>query len=176
MTDDVCDDSHASPSGDTLCSMSEPREREPWARRLATTLGCAMLALSGCGSVERASPPRPVQPSPSLPDAVRRIHVSSAGDDAADGLTAATARRTLAAALMLVRDARGDEVLLRRGDVFDLAETVRLPFSGESTARPFVLAAAAKHLASVTLELGGKSPTIIDELSLIHISEPTRPY
>jgi aldehyde dehydrogenase (NAD+) len=36
-------------------------------------------------------------------------------------------------------------------------------FTGSSTVGKLVMAAAARHLASVTLELGGKSPVIVDE-------------
>ncbi|MCP6368149.1 aldehyde dehydrogenase family protein, partial [Klebsiella pneumoniae] len=35
-------------------------------------------------------------------------------------------------------------------------------FTGSTNVGKIVMTAAAKHLASVTLELGGKSPTIID--------------
>ncbi len=108
---------------------------------VATVTALALLSLLGCGAPEPPSAREPAPPALPPAAAIRRIHVSSAGDDAADGLTPATARRTLAAALAIVRDARGDEVLLRRGDVFGLVEPVRLTFSGESAARPFVLSA-----------------------------------
>src|SRR5690606_19661107 len=36
-------------------------------------------------------------------------------------------------------------------------------FTGSTRVGKIVMAAAAKHLATVTLELGGKSPVIIDE-------------
>ena len=60
------------------------------------------------------------------------------------------------------------EVALFEGGV-DVAEALlELPFNhifftGSTRVGKIVMAAAAKHLASVTLELGGKSPVIIDE-------------
>ena len=119
-----------------------------------------------------------------------------------------------------------NEVVVVEGAVETATSLLDLPFShifftGAPSIGKIVMAAAAKNLASVTLELGGKSPTIIDEtaniggivnriawakfcnngqiciapdyilvheskkeefidrlqkLSLIHISEPTRPY
>jgi len=53
-------------------------------------------------------------------------------------------------------DARVAEALLARP--FD-----HVFFTGSPAVGKLVMAAAAKHLTSVTLELGGKSPTIIDE-------------
>jgi aldehyde dehydrogenase (NAD+) len=61
-----------------------------------------------------------------------------------------------------------NEVALFEGGV-DVAEALlELPFNhifftGSTRVGKIVMAAAAKHLASVTLELGGKSPVIIDE-------------
>lgn len=43
-------------------------------------------------------------------------------------------------------------------------------FTGSPMVGKIVMAAAAKHLTSVTLELGGKSPTIIDESANIHLA------
>jgi hypothetical protein len=62
-----------------------------------------------------------------------------------------------------------NEVALFEGDV-DVAEALlELPFNhifftGSTRVGKIVMAAAAKHLATVTLELGGKSPVIIDEV------------
>ncbi len=61
-----------------------------------------------------------------------------------------------------------DEVALFEGDVSIAEALLELPFShifftGSTRVGKIVMAAAAKHLASVTLELGGKSPVIIDE-------------
>lgn len=68
----------------------------------------------------------------------------------------------------LVRDAfPEDEVMLVEGGV-ELGEALlRLPFdhfffTGEPRVGRRVMEAAAKHLASVTLELGGKSPVVVD--------------
>jgi aldehyde dehydrogenase (NAD+) len=60
------------------------------------------------------------------------------------------------------------EVALFEGDVSVATELLELPFNhifftGSTRVGKIVMAAAAKHLATVTLELGGKSPVIIDE-------------
>ncbi|WEK46100.1 MAG: aldehyde dehydrogenase family protein [Candidatus Andeanibacterium colombiense] len=60
------------------------------------------------------------------------------------------------------------EVALFEGDVSVATALLELPFNhifftGSTRVGKIVMAAAAKHLASVTLELGGKSPVIIDE-------------
>lgn len=61
-----------------------------------------------------------------------------------------------------------NEVALFEGDVSVATALLELPFShifftGSTRVGKLVMAAAAKHLASVTLELGGKSPVIVDE-------------
>lgn len=61
-----------------------------------------------------------------------------------------------------------NEVALFEGDVSVASALLELPFShifftGSTRVGKIVMAAAAKHLASVTLELGGKSPVIVDE-------------
>jgi aldehyde dehydrogenase (NAD+) len=69
----------------------------------------------------------------------------------------------------IVREVFGEnEVALFEGDVGVATELLELPFShifftGSTRVGKIVMAAAAKHLATVTLELGGKSPVIIDE-------------
>ncbi|MGC1270669.1 MAG: aldehyde dehydrogenase family protein [Croceibacterium sp.] len=60
------------------------------------------------------------------------------------------------------------EVALFEGDVSVATALLDLPFNhifftGSPRVGKIVMAAAAKHLASVTLELGGKSPVIVDE-------------
>jgi aldehyde dehydrogenase (NAD+) len=60
------------------------------------------------------------------------------------------------------------EVALFEGEVDVATALLDLPFNhifftGSTHVGKIVMTAAAKHLASVTLELGGKSPTIIDE-------------
>lgn len=60
------------------------------------------------------------------------------------------------------------EVALFEGDVSVAQALLELPFNhifftGSTRVGKIVMAAAAKHLASVTLELGGKSPVIIDD-------------
>lgn len=61
-----------------------------------------------------------------------------------------------------------NEVALFEGDVQTSQELLKLPFNhifftGAPSIGKIVMRAAAEHLASVTLELGGKSPTIVDE-------------
>ena len=61
-----------------------------------------------------------------------------------------------------------DEVALIEGEVEVAEELLKLPFNhifftGSPKVGKIVMEAASKHLTSVTLELGGKSPTIIDE-------------
>jgi aldehyde dehydrogenase (NAD+) len=61
-----------------------------------------------------------------------------------------------------------NEVALFEGDVGVAQALLELPFShifftGSTRVGKLVMAAAAKHLATVTLELGGKSPVIIDD-------------
>jgi len=61
-----------------------------------------------------------------------------------------------------------NEVALFEGDVSVAEALLEQPFNhifftGSTRVGKIVMAAAAKHLATVTLELGGKSPVIIDE-------------
>jgi aldehyde dehydrogenase (NAD+) len=61
-----------------------------------------------------------------------------------------------------------NEAVVFEGDVSVAEALLALPFNhifftGSTRVGKIVMAAAAKHLASVTLELGGKSPVIIDE-------------
>ncbi|MEQ9466961.1 MAG: aldehyde dehydrogenase family protein [Ekhidna sp.] len=61
-----------------------------------------------------------------------------------------------------------EEVSVVLGAVEESQELLALPFdhiffTGSPQVGKIVMAAAAKHLASVTLELGGKSPTIVDK-------------
>jgi aldehyde dehydrogenase (NAD+) len=61
-----------------------------------------------------------------------------------------------------------NEVALFEGDVSVAQALLELPFNhifftGSTRVGKIVMTAAAMHLASVTLELGGKSPVIIDE-------------
>lgn len=60
-----------------------------------------------------------------------------------------------------------DEVALVEGNVEVAQELLKLPFNhifftGSSKVGKIVMKAAAENLSSVTLELGGKSPTIVD--------------
>lgn len=61
-----------------------------------------------------------------------------------------------------------NEVAIFEGDAATSTALLALPFdhiffTGSPAVGKIVMAAAAKHLTSVTLELGGKSPTIVDE-------------
>ncbi len=72
-------------------------------------------------------------------------------------------------AATIIREAFDErDVALFEGDVSVATALLDLPvhhifFTGSTRVGKIVMAAAAKHLASVTLELGGKSPVIIDD-------------
>lgn len=68
-----------------------------------------------------------------------------------------------------------DEVAIFEGDASTSTALLALPFdhiffTGSPAVGKIVMAAAAKNLTSVTLELGGKSPTIIDETADIDLA------
>jgi aldehyde dehydrogenase (NAD+) len=68
-----------------------------------------------------------------------------------------------------------DEVTVIEGDAQTAQALLELPFdhiffTGSPAIGKVVMAAAAKHLTSVTLELGGKSPTIIDASANIELA------
>jgi aldehyde dehydrogenase (NAD+) len=71
-------------------------------------------------------------------------------------------------AAKIIREAFDEnEVALFEGDVTVATALLELPFNhifftGSTRVGKVVMAAAARHLASVTLELGGKSPVIVD--------------
>ena len=61
-----------------------------------------------------------------------------------------------------------DEVAVVEGDAVETQQLLALPFdhfffTGSTRVGRIVAEAAAKHLASTTLELGGKSPAIVDD-------------
>ena len=65
-----------------------------------------------------------------------------------------------------------EEVALVEGEVETSTQLLQLPFNhifftGSPNVGKIVMTAAAKHLTSVTLELGGKSPTVIDKTANI---------
>lgn len=71
-----------------------------------------------------------------------------------------------------------DEVALFEGSLPTSQALLALPFdhiffTGSPAVGKVVMAAAAKHLASVTLELGGKSPTIVDESADLKMAAET---
>ena len=76
---------------------------------------------------------------------------------------------TASVAATIIREAFAEnEVALFEGDVGVATALLELPFNhifftGSTRVGKLVMAAAAKHLASVTLELGGKSPVIVDQ-------------
>lgn len=68
-----------------------------------------------------------------------------------------------------------DEVTVIEGDAQTAQALLDLPFdhiffTGSPAIGKVVMAAAAKHLTSVTLELGGKSPTIVDATANIELA------
>ena len=68
-----------------------------------------------------------------------------------------------------------NEVALIEGGVDVSTELLKLPFNhifftGAPSIGKVVMSAAAKNLTSVTLELGGKSPTIVDETADIDVA------
>lgn len=72
-------------------------------------------------------------------------------------------------AAIIIREAFDEnEVAVFEGDVGVAQQLLELPFNhifftGSTRVGKLVMAAAARHLATVTLELGGKSPVIVDE-------------
>ncbi len=67
------------------------------------------------------------------------------------------------------------EVALLEGGVETSTELLKLPFNhifftGAPSIGKIVMKAAAEHLTSVTLELGGKSPTIVDETANVKLA------
>jgi aldehyde dehydrogenase (NAD+) len=71
-----------------------------------------------------------------------------------------------------------NEVAVVEGDAKVATLLLNLPFNhifftGSPAIGKVVMQAAAKHLASVTLELGGKSPTIVDETADIKFAAQT---
>ena len=75
---------------------------------------------------------------------------------------------TASVAARIIREAFDErEVAVFEGDVDVATALLELPFNhifftGSTRVGKLVMAAAARHLASVTLELGGKSPVIVD--------------
>lgn len=68
-----------------------------------------------------------------------------------------------------------NEIALIEGGIATSTELLSLPFNhifftGAPSIGKIVMEAASKHLASVTLELGGKSPTIVDETANVDVA------
>jgi aldehyde dehydrogenase (NAD+) len=68
-----------------------------------------------------------------------------------------------------------DEIAVAEGDAVVATELLKLPFdhiffTGSPNVGKIVMRAAAEHLSSVTLELGGKSPAVIDETADIAVA------
>lgn len=68
-----------------------------------------------------------------------------------------------------------NEVAVFTGGVEEAKSLLELPFNhifftGSPAVGKIVMAAASRHLASVTLELGGKTPTIVDETADVKIA------
>jgi aldehyde dehydrogenase (NAD+) len=71
-----------------------------------------------------------------------------------------------------------NEIAVVEGDAQTATILLNLPFNhifftGSPAIGKVVMQAAAKHLASVTLELGGKSPTIVDETADVKFAAQT---
>ncbi|WP_299115721.1 aldehyde dehydrogenase family protein [uncultured Winogradskyella sp.] len=71
-----------------------------------------------------------------------------------------------------------DEIALIQGDVDVAQNLLQLPFNhifftGSIPVGKIVMKAAARHLSSVTLELGGKSPVIIDKSADVKLAAKT---
>ena len=135
-------------AGTTACINYEPRGRcliiSPWSNPLALTLGPLISAIAAGNTAI-------VKPSESSPN-----------------MAAAIAR--------LLGDVfPQDEVAVFEGGSETSTSLLQLPFdhiffSGSPASGKAVMAAAAKHLASVTLELGGKNPAIVDESADIELA------
>ena len=95
--------------------------------RPPTALLTFVLALSAYVAATLGAPPTPASggraagdPLPLLPPDAVTIHVSTTtGVDGQDGLTPETAVKTIRRGQALLRDERGDRLLLKRGDTFD---------------------------------------------------------
>jgi aldehyde dehydrogenase (NAD+) len=121
----------------------EPRGRSliiaPWNYPLSLSLGPLVSALAaGCPAIVK-----PSEVAPQVTGVVARI-VAEAFEP--------------------------DEVAVFEGDAAVSTQLLALPFdhiffTGSPRVGRIVMTAAARHLASVTLELGGKSPTIVDASS-----------
>lgn len=73
---------------------------------------------------------------------------------------------------IITENYKENEIALIEGGIGESTELLKLPFNhifftGAPSIGKIVMKAAAKHLTSVTLELGGKSPTIVDETANI---------
>ncbi|KXZ23259.1 aldehyde dehydrogenase [Bacillus nakamurai] len=91
----------------------------------------------------------------------------AAGNSAIVKLSDFTMKTSHIAAKVIREAFREEEVAIFEGEVDVATELLGQPFdhiffTGSTNVGKIVMTAAAKHLASVTLELGGKSPTIID--------------
>ncbi|KUR71731.1 aldehyde dehydrogenase [Novosphingobium fuchskuhlense] len=91
----------------------------------------------------------------------------AAGNTAVVKLTDLCPATAKVAAKIIAEAFDESEVALVEGDVSVATALLELPFNhifftGSTRVGKIVMAAAARHLASVTLELGGKSPVILD--------------
>ena len=135
-------------AGTSACIRHEPRGRcliiSPWSNPLALTLGPLVSAIAAGNTAI-------VKPSEFAP-----------------GMAAAIAR--------LLGDVfPQDEVAVFEGDAQMSASLLQLPFdhiffSGSPAAGREVMVAASANLASMTLELGGKNPAIVDDCADIELA------
>jgi hypothetical protein len=106
-----------------------------------------------------------------------RVYVSaSSGSDLGDGLSPATAKRTLAAAVSLLRHGYPDWLLLKRGDVWQ-ESLGHWKKSGRTAAEPMLVSTYGNAAARPQLQTGedggiwtnggSGSPATIDNLSIV---------
>jgi hypothetical protein len=147
----------------------------------------SIVGRQGAGGVAGMGDPAPIQPTLALngtgwtifvpsPDTVRVYVSASSGSDLGDGLSPATAKRTLAAAKSLLRQGYPDWLLLKRGDVWheSLGQWKK---SGRTAGEPMLVStygnAAARPLlqtgksCGVWTNGGGGSPATIDNLAIV---------
>lgn len=106
----------------------------------------------------------------------RVVYVSASGNDANDGLTQNTPKRTISAGKALMRNGYPDWLLLKRGDVFDSrigqwvtsgrSNTERQLISsyGTSTQRPLLRTGTQDGISTL---FSGSSPARIDHVAIV---------
>jgi aldehyde dehydrogenase (NAD+) len=135
-------------AGNSAYIRHEPRGRcliiSPWSNPLALTVGPLISAIAAGNTAIL----KPSESSPNMASAIAGL--------VGDVFTQ-------------------DEVAVLEGGASTSASLLQLPFdhvffSGSPASGAEVMAAASKHLASVTLELGGKNPAIVDESADVELA------